>query len=377
MTANRIPPPVWVARPEALAHLVDELARQPRIAVDTESNSLYAYHEQVCLIQFSTPETDYLVDPLALADLSPLGPIFSNPEIEKVFHAVEYDLICLQRDFGFSLANLFDTMQAARILGYTAVGLDSLLTANFGISLNKRWQRADWGRRPLPDEMRDYARLDTHYLLQLGDILAAELKAKDRWELAQEDFSLACHLPNGNGKADCPAWEKMSGNQGFSPRELTILNELCGAREKIAERLDRPVFKVINDEAILQLVVVQPRSETDLASAGLTSKQVRFFGAELLAAIRRGDEAPLVKRTPNHRPNDAFLTRFDLLKNWRKRTAQNLGVESDVVLPKRFMHELAEKNPKDTQRLAEVMADSPWRLETYGGEILKLLNGRS
>ncbi|MFZ5923502.1 MAG: ribonuclease D [Chloroflexota bacterium] len=377
MTANRLPPPVWVSRPEALNRLADELARQPRIAVDTESNSLYAYREQVCLIQFSTPETDYLVDPLALADLSPLGPVFADPGIEKVFHAVEYDLICLQRDFGFNLSNLFDTMQAARILGYSSVGLDSLLTANFGISLNKRWQRADWGRRPLPDEMRDYARLDTHYLIRLRDILADELVEKGRWELAREDFSLACQLPNGNGRSDCPAWEKMSGGQGLSPRELTILNELCEAREKIAERLDRPVFKVIGDQALLRLATVQPRSEPDLGVAGLTSKQVRFFGAELLAAVRRGDEAPLVKRTPNHRPSDAFLARIDLLKNWRKRTAQKLGVESDVILPRRFMHELAEKCPEDIRGLAEVMAGSPWRVETYGGQIIKLLNGHS
>ncbi len=377
MTAKRLPPPVWVSRPEALTRLVDELTRQPRIAVDTESNSLYAYREQVCLIQFSTAETDYLVDPLALADLSPLGPIFSSPQIEKVFHAVEYDLICLQRDFGFSLSNLFDTMQAARILGHASVGLDSLLGANFGVSLNKRWQRADWGRRPLPEEMRDYARYDTHYLLRLRDILADELVEKGRWELAQEDFNLSCQSPNGNGKADCPAWERISGSQGFSLRELTILNELCEAREKIAERLDRPVFKVINDQALLRLTTAQPRSEPDLGTAGLTSKQVRFFGAELLAAIRRGDEAPLVKRTPNHRPSDAYLARIDLLKSWRKRTAQKLGVESDVVLPKRFIHELAEKNPKDIRGLAEVMAGSPWRVETYGGQILKLLDGNS
>ncbi len=377
MTANRFPPPVWVAGHEALVRLVNELARQPRIAVDTESNSLYAYREQVCLIQFSTPGTDYLVDPLALADLSLLGPIFSDPGIEKVFHAVEYDLICLQRDFGFSLSNLFDTMQAARILGRASVGLDSLLGENFGISLNKRWQRADWGRRPLPEEMRDYARLDTHYLLQLRDILAAELKKKERWELAQEDFALACRLPNGNGKSDCAAWERISGSQGFSPRELTILKELCEAREKIAERLDRPVFKVINDQILLQLAIGQPHSEMDLAAAGLTSKQVRFFGAEFLTAIRRGDESPLVKRTTAQRPSDAFLTRIDLLKTWRKSTAQRLGVESDVVLPKRFMHELAEKDPQDLRGIAEVMAGSPWRVETYGGQILKLLNGRS
>ena len=84
-----------------LKALADELQRHPVIAVDTESNSLYAYRERVCLIQFSTPLTDTLVDPLALDDLSPLAPVFADPAIEKVFHAAEYDLICLKRDFRF------------------------------------------------------------------------------------------------------------------------------------------------------------------------------------------------------------------------------------------------------------------------------------
>ena len=84
-----LPPPVWVADPGSLAQLARKLETQPRLAVDTESNSLHAYQEQVCLIQFSTPQTDYLVDPLALQDLSAIAPVFSNPGIEKVFHAAD------------------------------------------------------------------------------------------------------------------------------------------------------------------------------------------------------------------------------------------------------------------------------------------------
>src|SRR5690554_6217438 len=130
-------PPIWVHTKQSLQKMVDELASQTRVAVDTESNSLHAFREQVCLLQFSTSKTDYLVDPLAIDDLSPLGPIFSNSNIEKIFHAAEYDLICLRRDFGFSFVNIFDTMQAARVLGYTAVGLDKLLAEKFGIRIDK------------------------------------------------------------------------------------------------------------------------------------------------------------------------------------------------------------------------------------------------
>ena len=105
-----IPQPILVTKPHTLHRTVEDLSKAPILAVDTESNSLYAYQERVCLIQFSTKKTDYLVDPLAFDDLTPLAHLFSNPSIEKVFHAAEYDLVCLQRDFGFRCNHLFDTM---------------------------------------------------------------------------------------------------------------------------------------------------------------------------------------------------------------------------------------------------------------------------
>ena len=93
MTNQALPPPVWVDKPHSYKQMLADLAAQSRIAVDTESNSLHAYREQVCLIQFSTPKIDYVLDPLALDDLSALGPIFSSKKTEKIFHAAEYDLI--------------------------------------------------------------------------------------------------------------------------------------------------------------------------------------------------------------------------------------------------------------------------------------------
>ena len=149
--------------------MLRRLASEPRIAVDTESNSLYAYQEKVCLLQVSIPGADYLVDPLASPGLGEMRSIFADPSIEKVLHACEYDVICLRRDFGFQLANLFDTMWAARILGWPRVGLADILKERFDVTLDKRWQRYNWGKRPLPADALAYAQLDTHYLLRLRD----------------------------------------------------------------------------------------------------------------------------------------------------------------------------------------------------------------
>ena len=193
MNKEDLPAPIFIARTPALQRLAKSLNREPLVAVDTESNSLYAFKEQVCLIQFSTPQKDFLVDPLALKDLSPLEPFFRNPKTEKIFHAAEYDLICLKRDFNFEFANVFDTMIAARILGREAVGLGSMLETEFGVHLDKRYQRANWGKRPIPAHLLSYAQLDTHYLISLRNRLRKTLKESALWPLATEDFERLCN----------------------------------------------------------------------------------------------------------------------------------------------------------------------------------------
>ncbi|HLE51026.1 MAG TPA: ribonuclease D, partial [Anaerolineales bacterium] len=251
MTARQPQTPLLITRPAALRQLVDRIAGEPILAVDTESNSLFAYQEQVCLIQFSTSEEDFLVDPLALDDLSPLGALFADQKIEKVFHAAEYDLITLKRDFGFSFANLFDTMLAARILGWEEVGLGSILKAEFNVQLDKRHQRANWGQRPLPAEMLDYARQDTHYLIPLRYRLKSELKAKNRWPLALEDFNRLRYV-NGRDPEETPeACWRVSGVNELSPQQTAVLQELCRYREHVAKSINRPLFKVISDRTLL------------------------------------------------------------------------------------------------------------------------------
>jgi ribonuclease D len=370
-----LPPPIWVDTPSGLRKLIEALSREPRIAVDTESNSLHAYREQTCLIQFSTPRQDYLLDPLAIHDLTWLAPIFADPAIQKVFHAAEYDIHCLQRDFQFTFANLFDTMIAARTLGYTTTGLGGLIKEKFDIELDKRYQKADWGQRPLKQEMLDYARHDTCYLLALSDLLSEELREKGRLDLAREDFVRACE-PLSASRDLRARWERISGVQDLSPRAQTILSALADEREKLAERRDRPVFKIVGDKTLLELAKNPPRSFSQLSECGLTERQVLSFGRHLLEAVRRGEKAPLVEASQGTRPSDALANRLQRLKQWRKKTAESLKVESDVVLSRTHMELIAEKSPATLEELATLMEDSPWRFEAYGEQILKALGKR-
>lgn len=375
MTEQILHPPVWVDKQNNFRQMVEDLSAQSRIAVDTESNSLHAYREQVCLIQFSTPKKDYLADPLALDDLDPLAPIFADPQIEKIFHAAEYDLICLHRDFGFEFASLFDTMQAARILGYQFVGLDSILAEKFNVRVDKRHQKADWGARPLTHAQLDYARYDTHYLFQLRDLLENELREKERWELAKEDFALACTVDEPRERVNGGSWKRFSARKDLSARELTILSELCISRDEIAERMDRPPFKVVSDTMLLEIARSLPEKDVDLAGIGLSPRQIRLWGNEILAAAKRGLAASLVKREQVQRPNDAVLRRLDKLKDWRKKVAGEMKVESDIVLPKTFLNALAENPPKTMTELESMLRDTPTRFGMYGTQIFRVLRG--
>ena len=374
MPFDDIPNPILVTRTEQLDALVKSLQKEALISVDTESNSLYAYREQVCLIQISTPDADYLVDPLALPSLDPLAGFFADAAIEKIFHAAEYDLLCLRRDYGFQFKNLFDTQIAARILGWEKVGLGSILERLFHVHADKKYQRANWGIRPLKTHMLHYAQLDTHYLIPLREHLKALLQENNIWDLAVEDFTRACHVNHWRKRpVDELCW-RVNGAQDLTPQKAAVLQELCMLREGIAEKMDRPVFKVIGNKALIQLAETCPKSEAELRSIhGLSPRLVARHGREMIAAIQRGLNGAPRKYPKKPRLNQAYLDRMEALRDWRKHTGRSHHVASDIILPRDLMFEIVKKNPTNAQNLKAIMVDIPWRFENFGGQILHVL----
>lgn len=363
---------------EDLSALVDALSTQSSISVDTESNSLHAYQEQVCLIQFTIPEGDFLVDPLALVDLSPLADIFANPDIEKIFHAAEYDLIVLRRDFDFQFAHLFDTMVAARIAGRKKVGLGSLLEEEFQVRVAKKFQRADWGRRPLSADMLDYARLDTVYLLDLRNILEKQLKEMDRWQLAQEDFARMPSIITDPLESKINTIWRIKGVRDLRPNEAAILHKLAHFREKEAIRADVPLFKILGDRTLVAIAALSPQNRTTLGDIeGMTNGQIRRFGDGLLSAVRQG-----LKAAPMHKPrlgnyDSAYSDRLEVLREWRKVSARKIEVESDVILPRDLMESIAREKPQSVSDVKEILSDLPWRSKHYSEELFTALRKTS
>src|SRR5512136_2826215 len=182
----------------ALEQAVSRMSGEPLLAWDLEADSMHHYREKVCLLQISTPTENLVIDPLAGLDLSSLAPIMADPAIRKVFHGADYDIRSLYRDFGIEVRNLFDTMVACQFLGEKEVGLAAVLLKRFGAELDKRYQKADWSKRPLSAEVIEYAVRDTSLLIGLYGQLADELRTKGRLAWVEEESQLLAgvrHVP--------------------------------------------------------------------------------------------------------------------------------------------------------------------------------------
>lgn len=374
MNPPSFPPPRLIQEESAFRDSVTTMRSHSRLAVDTESNSLYAYRERVCLIQFSIPGADFLIDPLALRDLNPLDSLFSNPEIEKVFHGAEYDIMCLKRDFGFTFANLFDTQVASRTLGRKRSGLKDILAEELGIQMSKRYQRANWGKRPLSPDLLDYARLDTYYLLPLRDRLAEALQRAGRWQEACEACERLTNVdPHDNGFNPDGYW-RISNIRTLTPRQVALLRELYLYRDSQARRFDRPPFKILGNETLLAIAQESPGDLMALRDLpGMTPGKIRRYGDGLLSAVARGRQAPIPRRPTSKRIAEATHVRYEVLHSWRKNVARKRRVESDVILPREVLWEIAQAAPSDTESLRRVMYPLEWRFQAYGEDILTIL----
>ncbi len=273
---------------EALALLLPRLAAEPALALDTESNSFHAYFERVCLVQVSTREADYALDPLKV-ELGPaLRSLFATQGLELVTHAADYDVRTLKRDFGVRFPRLFDTMLAAKVLGCPELGLAALVRREFGVVLAKEHQRSDWGRRPLSAEQLAYAHTDTRYLLPLRDRLGERLQAEGRAAAAQKLFQRQAACEPRPKRFDPEGYRKIRGVRGLEPASCEVVRRLYLLREERAQAADRPPFKIYGDEAILELARRLPRTCEELEKVkGVGKSTVRRDGEAIVAAIGR------------------------------------------------------------------------------------------
>lgn len=369
-----LPPVRHIKRQSDWETCLREIANAPQLAIDLEANGMYAYREQVCLIQLSTREQDYIVDPLVGLELAPLGEIIADPAVEKVLHAAEYDLILMKRDYNWEMHNLFDTMWASRILGVERIGLANVLEAHFDVKLNKKYQRADWSQRPLKKEQLIYAQMDTHYLLRLRDKLGAQLVAGGHLEESADIFEAQTRIRLPDTDFDIESFWSINGNDSLQPHQKGILRALNIFRDEEARKRNRPPFKVFSNRALLGIAQKEPRTFTELQAIDhLGQWQVGRYGRQLLRLVELGAKQPPPKRKRKRRQPDAVLARYDRLRQWRKQRADARNVASDVIISRDAMWDLAAINPQNSADLSHIETLGNWQRATYGSEILSVL----
>jgi len=360
-----------------VAELAGQLAAETAIAVDLEADSLHNYQEKICLMQISTMQRTVLIDTLAATDLSPLRPVFANPAIRKIFHAADYDLRSLKRDFDLKVHGLFDTMISAQLLGEERIGLADLLNKYFNVELDKKYQKADWSQRPLPDEMIRYAAADTNYLHRLMDLLVERLETLGRMSWVAEECALLEEVRFADNSG--PLCLRFKGAGTLSRRELGVLECLLQWREGEGARLDRPVYKILGNKTLLELAQRMPQEKNGLRGIeGLPPRLVERFGKSLLAAVVRGraipeEELPLFPRQSRKLRDPAREDRFKLLKKWREKEAAKYALDPGVLINNFALDALALANPQSATELDRFAGLKAWQKAELGDGLLGAL----
>ena len=370
----------YISAPPALAELIAAVRREPRVAVDTEAASFHRYRDRIYLIQISTADRTALIDPLALADLAPVGTVLADPRIEKTFHDADYDLRVLDRDYGFRAVRLFDTRIAAQLAGEPAIGLAALLDKYLGVKLAKEHQKGDWSQRPLPPAMLAYAAADTRHLLALRDALERRLRDLGRLPWAAEEFGrLEALRWTGAPGGDTDGYLRVKGAKGLTPRALAAFRELHRWRETMAERDDKAPFRVIGNDSLLAVSRALPVAPADLARIKeLPSSLAKRHGTALLEAVARAralpeQDLPRVERAPRPPKDSDFDNRVERLKAARNRVAATLGVDPGVLCGRTTLEAVARAAPKDRAGLAQVNELRRWQIDVLGDALLEAL----
>ncbi|MCH8810707.1 MAG: HRDC domain-containing protein [Gemmatimonadetes bacterium] len=363
-----------------LRELGEALTGESRLAVDLEAAGFHRYSDRVCLLQVTCGEQNFVVDTLAVDPSDVLRGPLESPTVTVLLHGGDYDLRLLDRDLDLHPVKLFDTQTAAALLGEPSLGLAALLEKYLDVHVSKKYQRADWAKRPLPDEMLDYAASDTRHLHRLADLLAERLDASGRTSWAEEE-SVLMEALRWNSDGDVDPVTKIKGVRNFELRGVALLREAWLWRDEVARARDRAPFRVAGDPALLEVVRERPRDVSALARVhGFSPQLAERSGAELLDRLEqtdRLDDSELVgyPRGPSgpRRPPPAVEEIANRLKVIRNEAAEALGIARGVLMSNTVILEIAHIHPRSVEELTRIAGVRRWQSETLADRFLAVL----
>ena len=336
------------------------------IAIDTESNSRHRYPERVCLVQVATNSNVYLIDTLAVDDMKPIGEVLADETVVKVIQGADYDIRCLDREWGFRVRNLFDTSIAARFVGMQQTGLSALTEALLGVHVPKeaRLQKSDWSQRPLSQEALNYAATDVWYLLRILKALKSNLRTLARSPWVSEECA---RLEEVRYFAPDPetAFLSLKGSRRLDGQAKAVLKRLFVLREAEARRRNRPPYYVLPHETLIYLA---SNPAADLAQLPSLRRQVDSpFGSLLRAALHKGLADPPISnpiRSRTERATQIEIDRLQILKKWRADLGMELSIDPALVWPMASLERLG-KAPRTLGAELQSPEVRQWQCEQF------------
>ena len=347
------------------------------VAVDVERASGFRYSQRAYLVQvFRRGSGAFLFDPIAISSFAPLAEAIGSEE--WVFHAASQDLPSLH-ELGLEPARVFDTELAARLLGYERVGLAAVVERDLGIVLKKEHSAADWSTRPLPDSWLEYAELDVLHLIDLRDVIAAELAESNKSEIAAQEFEATrTRLPKPPREEP---WRRLSGlHQVRGAKNLAVARALWEAREEYAREQDVSPGRLVPDRALIAAVMASPQSKGALAGvAAFTGRASRSQLDRWWEAIEKGRASTALprERVPSDAPppprawadrNPEADARLKAARPVVEARAEELGMPTENLLTPETLRRIAWEPPAviDRASIAEALAlreARPWQIE--------------
>ena len=370
-----------ISTSERLKSLSAEAAIQPWIGIDIEGNGFFRYPERVCLIQISIGQTPYLIDPLDVEDMSPLGEVLSDASVTKILHSGDYDIRSLHRDYGFQFENVFDTSIAAGFLGSKRLGLDAILKEYLDVEVtkDKKLQRSDWTDRPLSKEALAYAANDVRYLGEARQNMLDRLTEKGRSTWAEEECVRLSSV-RFEQRDEETAFFHVKGSKDLDGRGLAILRSLYDFREDEAIGKDRPPFKIVSD-SVLVAIAREPDGEYSEIKGigwwGRSEKRKRLSEVVFEAKNREPVFRPRNegRRGPHlsHREREMANQRLKDLKQWRKNLGQKLELDPSLLWPTPSLSRLA-RLPEGLQAEFDQAEVRRWQVKEFADSLASCLD---
>jgi ribonuclease D len=374
----------YLTDPTSLAGLADAITRAPWIGIDTEGNSMFVYREQVCLIQLNIGGELFVIDTLALAaanaDFSAVRSALNNYPRRIYLHGGEYDVGTLKRDYQIELKNVWDSQQAASLLGWEKTGYGSVVETLCGIKLDKAFAQYNWGTRPLDPAALLYALDDVIHLPIVCQQLEQAVAAAD----LEEEVAIANNAVAGtswSGGFDPAGFYRIKGANEIPHSKLPLLCALFVWRDQLAQAANLPAGRLLNNEVLLALTRQAPTNFGLLKRMGLKSWFIAAHGNDLMDQVKAAQQnPPTIPERPRHRdvhPDEESRERR--LKDWRRSEAENRTkkenrtVPLQVVLPAKSLDYLKQHGAHDLHKVPQLGAK---RVQKYGDKLRELCSGQ-